>query len=168
MKTKNIKTKSFKSLTRIRKLFPQVKHIKDAKSGILVSVDDSDNKKGRKKIASQCALAQACVRQKIADGAIINIGTSYLIRGNTAIRYKTSTGISREITSFDRHQHFEPGKDYLLSPISPSNTLERQREYSQTKKNKSKKWNEKYDKNRWNKACHHTLNVRKYSKEENL
>lgn len=156
MKTKQRKQKS---LTRIQKLFPQVKHVKDATCGIIVSVDEADNKKGKKKIASQCALAQACVRQKIADGAIINIGNSYLIRGNTAIRYKTSIGVSREITSFDRHHHFESGKDYLLSPISPANTLESQREYYNNK-------HRRYNKSK--KIRHYTSNVRKFSKEENL
>lgn len=162
MKNKTKKQQSSKSLGRIRKLFPNVKHIKDAKSGILVTVDEKDNKSGKKKVSSQCALAQACIRQKIADGAIINIGTSYLIQGDTAVRYKTSSGVAREIVSFDRHQHFEAGKDYLLSPISPANTLEAQKEYN---KNKKDEW-KKYEKNRWNKARHHTSNVRKASKDD--
>lgn len=112
----------------IRKLhklgFMKVKHVKDANGPIWVNVTKKDSNEGRKKDASDCALARACVREFSADGAVINIGTSYIIKGNTAVRFKTSPGVGREITSFDRNAGFEPGNDYLLSAIAPASRLD--------------------------------------------
>jgi len=105
-----------RSLAIVRKQFPKVKRVVDSKSGILVDVSEQDNKSGRKKVTNDCALARACVRQKLADAAIIGVSTSYLIHGDTAVRYKTSQSVAREITSFDRHKDFAAGKNYRLSP----------------------------------------------------
>jgi len=105
------------ALTKVRKLFPHVKKVVDAKRSVLVNVSLRDNSAGRKKDFANCALAKACVRQKIADGAIIGLSTSYLIKGDVATRYKTSEGVSREVVSFDRSQKFAAGKNYCLSKI---------------------------------------------------
>jgi len=113
------------ALTTLQKIFPQVEQVKDSNTTILVSVTSEDSSKARKKDPKNCALARACVRQKLADAAIIGIGYSYLINGNKAIRYKTSNGVAREIVSFDRHQDFEEGNNYLLSKVSPSGRLNR-------------------------------------------
>ena len=107
------------ALNRIKKLFPQVTKVVDARRSIRISVTKQDSASARKKDPYGCALVRACVRQKIADAAIVGIGSSYLIKGTRAIRYKTSTAVAREITSFDRHQDFAEGNDYLLSKISP-------------------------------------------------
>jgi hypothetical protein len=122
-----MKTKSTNVLTRVRKYFPQVNKVVDAKEPVLISVKKQDNKVGRKKDPANCALAQACKRAKIATGAIINIGFSYLINGEVATRYRTSETVGREITSFDRHQDFATGKDYRLSQVSPSCRLNMKR-----------------------------------------
>lgn len=111
------------SLRRIQKTFPQVKHVRDARRTIAVNVSTEDNKKGRRKDPAGCAMARACVRQKIADGAIIGLTYSWLIKGDTATRFHTSTGVSREITSFDRHHDFASGRNYKLSKVSPSNRM---------------------------------------------
>lgn len=111
-------------LTRLRKHFPGVKKVVDATESITVSVTKADSDTGRKKDPSNCALAKACVRQG-ADGAVINIGYSYIIHGDTATRYKTSNTVGREITSFDRHQDFAEGRDHLLSKVSPAERLGR-------------------------------------------
>lgn len=108
------------TLNTIQKQFPYVKQVVDADESIAISVEERDAKSGRKKDSNNCALAQACKRQHIADAAIIGISISYLIKGDTAVRYKTSQGIGREITSFDRHQDFAAGKDYVLSKIGRS------------------------------------------------
>lgn len=108
------------ALNRVKKLFPQVITVIDANESIAISVDECDTKAGRKKDVANCALAKACKRQKIADGAIIGLGFSYLINGGIATRYKTSQAVGREITSFDRHQDFAPGRNYLLSKVSKS------------------------------------------------
>jgi hypothetical protein len=108
------------SLTMVRKHFPNVTKVVDAKSPIRLNVTKADNVSGRKKDPQGCALAKACVRQLKADGAIINISTSYIIEGDVATRYETSETVAREITSFDRHQDFAEGKDYLLAAITPT------------------------------------------------
>lgn len=107
----------------VRKQFPQVKKVMDAKEGVRVTVTKRDSSEGRKKIPSNCALARACVREMKADGAIINVGFSYVITGEIATRYRTSVAVGREITSFDRHQDFAPGDDYLLSAVPPSSRI---------------------------------------------
>lgn len=104
--------------------FTKVSKIKDADEPVWIGVTKADSATGRKKSNSECALARACVREKHADGAVINIGTSYIIKGDTAVRYKTSSGVGREITSFDRGAGFEEGNDYLLSAIPPAARLD--------------------------------------------
>lgn len=111
------------ALIRIRKHFPNVNHVKDATKSILVTVADKDSKTSTKKDPEHCALANACKRLKIADHAIIGIGYSWLIKGDVATRYKTSTAVGREITSFDRHQDFAAGQDYRLSRPAKSAQL---------------------------------------------
>lgn len=112
------------ALKRIQKLFPQVQKVHDARRSILVSVTKHDSSSARKKDPGGCALAKACVRQKLADAAIIGVGISWLIKGRSAMRYKTSTGVAREITSFDRHQDFAEGQDYVLSKVPPTGRLD--------------------------------------------
>ena len=106
---------------RIRQAFPAVTEIRDATESITINVMDVDTKSGKRKNPQQCALARACMRTHIADGAIIGIGRSWLIKGNVATRYITSVGVAREITSFDRHQDFAAGKNYVLGKVPPSN-----------------------------------------------
>lgn len=108
--------------------FTKVSKVKDANEPIWVSVTKADSATGRKKDASECALARACVREKHADGAVINIGTSYIIKGDTAVRYATSNSVSREITSFDRGAGFQEGNDYLLAAPPPTSRLDHVRE----------------------------------------
>jgi hypothetical protein len=114
------------SLNIVRKQFPHVTKVVDAKDGIIVNVSKRDSSEGKKKSPENCALAKACIREQKADGAIINVGTSYIIKGNIATRYNTSIAVGREITSFDRHQDFAEGR-YVLSKISPSKKIGRQR-----------------------------------------
>lgn len=114
-------------LTRLHKYFPEVKYVKDSKKSVAVSVKKKDLIGARRKSAYSCALAKACLREQHVDGALINIGFSYLIRGNTATRYKTSVAVGREITSFDRHGDFACGKDYILGKIPRSMRIGRPR-----------------------------------------
>jgi hypothetical protein len=117
----------------IQKHFPQVEEVIDAKKNIAVEVRKEDTKQGRRKDPEGCALARACVRSKEADGAIIGIGYSYLVKGKVATRYKTSTLAAREITSFDRHHDFDFGKKYLLSAPCPSSKLGVRKKFSKTR-----------------------------------
>ncbi len=127
LRNKSVKRKvelmSSKTLTKIQADFPQVKRIVDATQSLNITVLKQDAAKGRKKDPAGCALAQACVRQKIADVAIIGIGTSYLIKGDTVTRYKTSQSVAREIVAYDRNAEFAEGGDYKLSKVCPSARL---------------------------------------------
>lgn len=123
MSKKPTKAKQSKALRRLRKFWPNVNKIVEARQPLLISVEEEDSKQGRKKDPAGCALVRACQRLKIAEHALIGIGNSYLIKGNVATRYKTSGAVGREITSFDRHHDFATGRDYRLSAISPKSTL---------------------------------------------
>ncbi len=140
------------ALYQIRKQFPSVTKVRDSKRTIEVSVIPEDSVKGRKKDPQTCALARACVRTNVADAAVIGLSFSWLIKGNTATRYKTSVGVGREITSFDRHQDFASGRDYKLSKVSKSNRLGKTHHQSPRSPHYgSRKQTQKY---------HHTANVR--------
>ncbi len=103
----------------LRRHFPKVTEVVDATRGVKVVVKESDNVVGRKNQPTECAMAKAMKREFDADGIIIGLSTSYIIRGEKATRYETPETVSREITSFDRHQDFAPGV-YGLAPVSPS------------------------------------------------
>src|SRR5271154_229036 len=96
--------KSKSSIPRsLRRLFPNVKSVTDSTENVVVEVKDSDNKSGRRKAATGCAMAKAVCRQFHADGAIIGLSKSYIIKGDKAIRFETPSSVQREITSFDRN-----------------------------------------------------------------
>lgn len=144
--------------TIIKRDFPKVKRIVDATETIDITVLPEDAEGGRRKDPRQCALAKACVRQKIADAAIIGIGFSYLIKGDTATRYKTSVGVGREITSYDRHKEFASGGDYKLSKVSPCNRLGVERPHPENKQDNRKRHDIAIREPIL--AHHHTKNVR--------
>lgn len=106
----------------IKRLFPNVTSVVDSNKSVSVSVSNNDNVSGKKKAATMCAMAKAVCREFKADGAIIGMSYSYIIKDNKAIRYTTPNTVSREITGFDRGHTFEPG-EYQLSPISPSQRM---------------------------------------------
>lgn len=111
------------ALTKVRKYFPQVNKVVDAKKSVSITVTKRDAKIASKKDPQKCALARACVRQGIADGTLIHLGFSYLIKGEVATRYLTSEIVAREITSFDRHHDFAAGRNYKLSKVPYSAKL---------------------------------------------
>lgn len=111
------------AVSRVQKLFPNVTKVVDAKTSILVSVTKRDVSGARRKDPGSCALAKACIRDQKADGALINLSYSYIIRGNVATRYKTSVTVGREITSFDRHSDFATGTNYRLSRVAKGSRL---------------------------------------------
>ena len=107
--------------------------VRDATKSIVVSVENQDAQAGDRNNPQQCALAKACMRRNIADGAIIGISRIWLIKGNVATRYMTSESVAREITSFDRHQYFAPGKDYVLGKIAPTQKMGATKKYAGSK-----------------------------------
>lgn len=110
-------------LKRIRKLFPLVNRVVDSNVDLYVSVTEDDSSTSKKKDPANCAFANACARCCNADGAIINIGTAYVIKGNVATRFRTTEGVAREIVSFDRHQDFAPGHNYRLGKITKARAM---------------------------------------------
>lgn len=119
MATKRKKTRGPRFLLR---KFPQIKEIIDSGQAVQVKVQARDCTDGKKGQPSECALARATRRDYQADGVVIGMSYSYIIRGKKAIRFTTPETVKREITSFDRHSDFAPG-DYHLAPVSPSQRL---------------------------------------------
>lgn len=117
------RTKRYITLPRsVKRLFPQVETAVDADKPVEVAVSRKDCKDAQRLNPSECALARAARRDLKADGVIIGISSSYVIKGKTAYRFDTPESVKREIVSFDRHQDFAPG-DYYLTPKSPSARL---------------------------------------------
>lgn len=113
------------------RLFPNVTQAFDADKAIEVSVKPRDCKESTKLDPMECALAKAAKRELKADGAIIGMSTSYIIKGNTAVRFQTTESVQREIVSFDRHGDFEPG-EYRLIPKSKNSKLGYHGQYKPT------------------------------------
>lgn len=106
----------------IRRYFPQVDVVKDATKAVVVEVTAQDNNNADVKNHLTCALAIASKRVLNADGVIIGLTTSWVIKGRVAIRYHNAETATREITSFDRNAGFDTGS-YLLSPAAPGARL---------------------------------------------
>jgi hypothetical protein len=106
----------------VKQFFPQVEDVKDAKHPLLVEVTKNDNKSAKVRDHKACAMAVACKRAEKADGVIVSVMTAYVIKGNTATRYRLPQSVSREVVSFDREAGFEPG-EYTMSPPVPTSRL---------------------------------------------
>src|ERR1700688_3313049 len=97
------KLKQFpRALAIVRKYFPKVKEVEDASEPITVEVTNKDNQSAAVRNHESCAMAVSCKRKMKADGVIVSIGTAYVIKGETAYRYRVPPAIQREIVSFDR------------------------------------------------------------------
>lgn len=104
------------SLDIVRKFYPQVTSVKQATKNLRIRVTRADAKTGGIKDHQACAMARACRRALMMDGAVVSLGTAYLIKGQVATRYQVPHAISREIVSFDRGSGFEPGLYTLHKP----------------------------------------------------
>lgn len=116
----------------LKRLFPHVRHAHDATDPVEVSVEARDCKNAQKLQPAECALARAARRELKMDQVIIGMTSSYLIKGDTAIRFATPESVRREIVSFDRHGDFAPG-DYHLVPQRPSQRFGVERPRSENK-----------------------------------
>lgn len=110
------------SLAMIRRYFPKVEKVQDAAKPVIVEVTADDVSHATVKDHETCALAIACKRTFKADGVIIGMTASWIVRGKVATRFHNAGTVSREITSFDRKAGFDVGF-YLLSPASASARL---------------------------------------------
>lgn len=104
------------ALSIVKRSFPNVTSITDAKRDILVEVTKRDSNSATVKNHKSCAMAVACKRKTDADGVIISLSTAYIVKDNRAIRYRVPTSVSREVVSFDRNGGFEPGEYRLIIP----------------------------------------------------
>lgn len=102
--------------------FPEAEKVYDADKTVIIEVAGQDNRRGVVFDRNKCAFARAACRAMHCDGAIIGKSVSFLIKDNTALRYKNSETLIREIVSFDRKAGFDVGY-YRLSPFSPSSRL---------------------------------------------
>lgn len=113
-----IKQKQFKPPRSLTRAFPQVKKVIHATQPVLVDVLPRDCTEGKKLQTDECALARAAKRQFKADGVAIRLSDSFIVNGDTAIRFATPDTVKRELVSFDRHKDFAAGM-YRLSPARP-------------------------------------------------
>jgi len=111
------------SLSIVQHYFPKVKKVMDATENARVEVTRRDNSNAKVRNHSACAMAVACKRTFGMDGVIISIGTAYLIKGDSALRYHLPASISREVVSFDREAGFDEGT-YELKRPAPGDRLE--------------------------------------------
>lgn len=117
-----VRQTNYKALKMVKSFFPLVQKVVDADKGVVVEVTKADVAKADIRQHKTCALAVSCQRSFHAEGVIIGLTTAYIIRGNTAYRFKLTDTISREITSFDRGAGYDEG-EYLLAPASPAARL---------------------------------------------
>lgn len=138
--TKKLKTRKTKVgiPSSLHKLYPNVKSVVDADEAVAIEVCKPDVTGAQSMDPTNCALARAVKREFNVDAAIIGISTSYIIKGDKAVRFATPESVSREIVSFDRHHDFEPG-NYHLTPKSPTSRFGSQRGPSSNKKSGNKK-----------------------------
>jgi len=103
----------------VRKYFPEVNRVTDAKAGLTIEVTKHDDHVATRKAHKTCAMAVACKRKLNLDGVIISVKTAYMIKGRKAIRFAVPEHVSREVVSFDRGGGFEPGMYKLNKPDRP-------------------------------------------------
>lgn len=106
----------------LRKTFPVVTEVEDAKDDLVVTVTPRDVSYAAKKAHSHCAMARACEREMSADAAVISVTRVFLIYGQKAVRYAVSQHTAREIVAFDRGGEFSAG-DYTLRAPRPYEAL---------------------------------------------
>lgn len=113
------------SLRIVQKFFPDVEAVTQAKKSVHIEVTSADSAIGRGKAHHACAMARACKRTLKLDGAIVSLGTAYLVKGTQATRYTVPQVVSREIVSFDRGSGFAPGLYTLNKPQARRQTPSR-------------------------------------------
>lgn len=110
------KTFAPRALATVRKFFPNVQEVKDASTGVTITVSPGDTKASDVKSHKTCAAAVACKRQYHLDGVILSRAIAYMVRGTVATRYVVPQELNREIIAFDRGGSFEPGEYHLQKP----------------------------------------------------
>jgi hypothetical protein len=104
------------SLNIVKKFFPEVEHVSDARGSLRVEVTRKDSQSSTVKNHKGCAMAVACKRTFGVDGVVISRDRAYLIKGNKATRFALPESVSREVVSFDRGAGFAEGVYELVKP----------------------------------------------------
>lgn len=104
------------ALNIVNKFQPGVRRVVDAKTPVSINVSAHDCAVGASGKADECAMARALKRK--FDGAIVSKAIAYLIKGDTAYRYRVPSSVRTEIVSFDRHHDFRPGSYHLSAPCT--------------------------------------------------
>lgn len=106
------------ALSIVRKHYPKVTKVVNARGGVVLEVNENDLKLAAKNMKDHkaCAIATACKQHLGAEGAIVSTRTMYLINGTTATRYLVSTRAATELVSYDRGAGFTAGTYSLLKP----------------------------------------------------
>lgn len=136
----------------ISRLYPNVKFVEESDKYVSVRVSKNDCDNAKVMDPTNCAMARAVKKEFHADAAIIGLTSSYIIKGNKAIRFNTPRSTRQEIVSFDRHHDFEPG-EYLLNPPSKTQKLG---SYSEG----SRDYRKRHDKGTKKRVYHKTARVR--------
>jgi len=110
------------SLGIVRKFFPNVRKVTDARAPVQIEVTARDTKTSKKKKHAECALAKACQRTWNLDGAVVTRSMVYLVKDKQALRYLLPQTVTREIVAFDRGASFAPGVYTLTKPWHPLGT----------------------------------------------
>ena len=110
------------ALNRIRKIYPEVESVVDASKDMDIVVEKRDTTSSIVRNHKECALAHAARRIEGVNGALINVTTAYIIKGDKAFRYKLPESVSLEIVSFDREAGFDIGEYHLHRP-APADKL---------------------------------------------
>lgn len=113
------------SLEIVRKFFPQVEQVSDARKALHVSVTRKDSNSSTVKNHKGCAMAVACKREHKLDGVVISRKRAYTVVGNKAVRYELPESVSREIVSFDRNAGFAEGEYQLSVPTKSAKYVKR-------------------------------------------
>ncbi len=95
------------------------KTVQDAKKPMHITITREDVRAGAKKDASDCAAAQALMRQEHCQAARVHASRTYIKKGGKWTRYATPPALRSEVVAFDRGGKFEPG-EYQLVPVSES------------------------------------------------
>lgn len=123
----------------VKRNFPDVEKVINARKGVKIIVRKRDcGVDAKRKDPTECALARAMKREYKADGVVIGLTASYVIRGKKALRFATPESVQRELVSFDRHHDFAPGV-YRLAPVPPS-TREKQNSGTPTSGSRRKRF----------------------------
>ena len=111
------------ALSLVKRFFPNVIDLRDAKKNMYITVTKKDCAAARRKQHSDCAMAVAAKRAMNLDGVVMAINVAYLVKNNRAFRLMVPESVQREIISFDRGGGFTPG-EYRLSRPTKTKRLE--------------------------------------------